>query len=232
MNADGIIVQEGTSGSDWGYAVVVAGGLPIVAGSSSSSFPGMTTTGGYDGIVVKYDTDGTQAAIKTYATSSGEEIFASCIDDSDNVYVAGWTAGNLAGSQGSNDVFVAKLDSSLTQAWLIQDGTGSSEFPYAVAVDSASRVIVGGFTNGAFDGFTNLGSSYDCFIMQLSSTGSREWVIQFGSDDTDYVYGLAVDTVGSVDDIYGTGYGHDGFEGLSSSGSQDIFLIKVWRFHW
>ena len=226
VNADGVIVQEGTSGRDWGYAVVVASGLPIVAGSTNANFPGMTNSGSYDGLVVKYNIDGTQAAIKTFATSSGEEIFASAIDDSNNVYVTGYTAGNLAGSQGSNDVFLAKLDSSLTQVWLIQDGTASSEIPYAVTIDSASRVIVGGYTSGAFTDQTNLGSA-DCFIMQYSSTGSREWVIQFGSTDTDYLYGLAVDTVGSVDDIYGTGYGHDGFDGQSSSGSSDIFLIKV-----
>ena len=231
MNADGIIVQEGSSNADYVTGVVLANGVPIVAGSTSSNFPGMTSSGSYDGIVVKYNTDGTQAAIKTYATSSQEEILASAIDDSNNVYVTGYTQGDLAGSNpGSNDVFLAKLDSSLTQVWLIQTGTTTSnEIAYAVAVDSASRVIIGGYTSGALTDETNLGSS-DCFIMQYSSTGSREWVIQFGSTDSDYLYGLAVDTVGSVDDIYGTGVASGTFENQSNSGSTDIFLIKVWRF--
>eukprot|EP00434_Breviolum_minutum_P033670 symbB.v1.2.029794.t1/scaffold3289.1/size59672/3 len=227
VNADSIIVQEGSDTSDYPSGVVLASGLPIVAGTTYGSFPGITHSGSWAALVVKYNTDGTQAAIKTYATSNGEQIYASAIDNSNNVYVTGYTGGDLAGdNQGGNDVFLAKLDSSLTQVWLIQTGTTSSDFGYAVAVDSASRVIIGGYTAGALTDETNLGSN-DCFIMQYSSTGSREWVIQFGSTDSDYLYGLAVDTVGSVDDIYGTGYSSGTFENQSNSGWEDMFLIKV-----
>ena len=226
MNTDGIIVQEGSSSSDIAYGVVLANGLPIVAGSTSSNFPGMTNSGSDDAIVVKYNIDGTQAAIKTFATSSDESIYGSTIDDSNNVYVTGYTDGDLAGSQGSRDIFVAKLDSGLTQVWLIQTGTTGSDSGYAVAVDSASRVIVGGTVSGTFTGQTNLGYT-DSFIMQCSSTGSMEWVIQFGGSKTDIFYDIAVDTVGSVDDIYGTGYSDSGsFDGQSTSGS-GVFLIKV-----
>ena len=228
VNADGIIVQEGSGGNynDYANAVVLASGLPIVAGMTYGNFPGMTNSGDWDGIVVKYNVDGTQAAIKTFATSSSDRIYASTIDDSNNVYVTGYTGGDLAVSQGGDDVLLAKLDSSLTQVWLIQTGTASGDYAYAVAIDSASRVIVGGETSGAFTGQTNLGAQ-DAFIMQYSSDGSREWVLQFGSTTSDAVYGLAVDTVGSVDDIYGTGYSLGSFDGLSNSGLIDIFLIKV-----
>ena len=228
VNADGVIVQEGSSSSDWAYGVVLASGLPIVAGTVQGSFPGMAHSGGtYDSIVVKYNIDGTQAAIKTFATSNNDQIYASTIDDSNNVYVTGYTDGDLAGSQGSQDMFLAKLDSSLTQVWLIQDGTTGVDLGYSVAIDSASRVIVGGITQAAFTGYTNLGNT-DAFIMQYSSSGSREWVIQFGSNQLDSLFNVAVDTVGSVDDIYGTGLSKGNFEGQSNSGgAQDIFLIKV-----
>ena len=228
VNAGSIIVQEGSSSADYSSGVVLASGLPIVAGTTSGNFPGMTSSGYYndDAIVVKYNIDGTQAAIKTFGTNSDEAIYASTIDDSNNVYVTGYTYGDLAGSQGSHDVFVAKLDSALTQVWLIQTGTTGTDVGHAVKIDSASRVIVGGYTSGAFTGQTNLGSN-DAFIMQYSSGGSREWVIQFGSTGGDYLYDLAVDTVGSVDDIYGTGASQGTFEGQSNSGSNDIFLIKV-----
>jgi len=229
VNADGIIVQEGSSTTDSASGVVLASGLPIVAGHTYGNFPGMNHSGEYDALVVKYNTDGTQAAIKTFGTSSVEQIYASAIDNSNNVYVTGYTSGDLAGSYGGDDVFLAKLDSSLIQVWLIQTGTTSYEYPYAVAVDSASRVIVGGVTSGALTDEENLGN-YDCFIMQYSSTGSREWVIQFGSTAYDYLYGLAVDTVGSVDDIYGTGSSSGTFENHSTSGLSDMFLIKVRRF--
>ena len=230
MNADGIFVQDGSSNQDYASGVVVANGLPIVAGYTYGSFENMTNAGQFDSLVVKYNVDGTQAAIKTFATHSIDRIYASTIDDSNNVYVCGYTDGDLAASnQGSSDVILAKLDSSLTQVWLIQDGTTSADYAYAVAVDSASRVIIGGSTAGALTDQTHLGSN-DCFIMQFNSTGGMEWVIQFGSADSDVLYGLAVDTVGSVDDIYGTGYSEGTFENQSNSGSNDIFLIKAWRF--
>ena len=38
---------------------------------------------------------------------------------------------------------------------------------------------------------------------------------------------MAVDTVDSVDDIYAVGQSSGNFEGHTSSGSSDIFLIKV-----
>ena len=88
VNADGIIVQEGSSLNDYVGGVVVADGLPIVAGTVGGTFPNMTfisSAGGYDALVVKYDTSGTLAAIKTFATTSNDEIRASAIDDSDNV---------------------------------------------------------------------------------------------------------------------------------------------------
>ena len=226
-NAGSIIVQEGSSSADYGSGVVLASGLPIVSGTTSGNFPGMTSSGYDDAIVVKYNIDGTQAAIKTFGTSSDERIYARTIDDSNNVYVTGYTDGDLAGSTGSRDTFVAKLDSSLAQVWLIQPGSTASDSGYAVAVDSASRVIVGGYTGGAFTGQTTSLGSDDAFIMQYSSGGSREWVIQFGSSVSDQLYGLAVDTVGSVDDIYGTGTSGGTFEGQSNSGDFDIFLIKV-----
>ena len=230
VNADDIIVQEGSSSSDLAYAVVLANGLPIIAGSTSSNFPGMTNSGSDDAIVVKYNIDGTQAAIKTLATSSDESVYGSTIDDSNNVYVTGYTDGDLAGSEGGRDIFVAKFDSSLTQLWLIQTGTDGSDSGYAVAVDSANRLIVGGTVSGTFTGQTNLGYT-DCFIMQYNSSGGMEWVIQFGGSKTDLFYDLAVNTVGSVDDIYATGYTDSGtFDGQTRSGSSAAFLIKVWRF--
>lgn len=51
-----IIKQEGSPNNDYATAVVLAGGLPVVAGSTGGNFPGMTRLGcsNNDGIVVKY----------------------------------------------------------------------------------------------------------------------------------------------------------------------------------
>ncbi len=229
-SADGIIVQEGSNLNDLAQTVVLVGGLPVVAGFSHGHFPGTTNAGINDAIVVKYNMDGSQAAKATFGTSSDDRMYASAIDTADNIVVVGWTAGTLTGSSaGSTDAFIAKLDSNLNQAWLVQTGTDAIDQAYAVAVDSAGKVILGGRTSGTWDAGTqsNIGL-YDAFLMQYDSSGTtRQWVLQVGSSSNDYLYGIAIDKVDSVDDIYGIGYSHGNFDGLTNAGNSDIFLIKV-----
>lgn len=202
-------------------------GFPVIAGTTWGNFPGMTLTGSLDTVVVKYNLDGTQAAITTIATTEYDEISASTIDDSANIYLVGRTAGSLNGTNaGGLDVVIAKVDSNLNQLWLVQTGTTSDDYGYAVAIDSSGKVIVGGYSGGTWPDQTQLGSE-DAFLMQYDSDGNRQWVLQFGSASDDKLYGIAVDTVDSIDDIYATGESSGSFEGHTNSGQSDIFLIKV-----
>ena len=228
-SADGIIMQQGSTSWDYSTAIVLANGFPVIAGYTYGNFPGMNLTGSLDAIVVKYNPDGTQAAITTIATTG--EVWASTVDDSANIYLVGHTTSDLNGTNAgagtwTNDVFIAKVDSNLNQVWLIQTGTTTHDWGYAVALDSSGKVIVGGGSGGTWPDQTLLGRS-DALIMQYDSHGNRQWVIQFGSAEDDYVYGIAVDTVDSVDDIYATGGSDGSFEGHNNSGESDLFLIKV-----
>lgn len=226
-SADGIIMQQGSTVNDFPSAIVLANGFPVIAGTTWGNFPGMTLTGSLDTVVVKYNLDGTQAAITTIATTEYDEISASTIDDSANIYLVGRTAGSLNGTNaGGLDVVIAKVDSNLNQLWLVQTGTTSDDYGYAVAIDSSGKVIVGGYSGGTWPDQTQLGSE-DAFLMQYDSDGNRQWVLQFGSASDDKLYGIAVDTVDSIDDIYATGESSGSFEGHTNSGQSDIFLIKV-----
>ena len=227
MTAEGIIIQEG--GSDWESArsIVLAGGLPVVTGYSDGAIPGMTNAGSNDGFVVKYNMDGTQAAIKSFGTTDDDQIYCSAVDGSDNVFVAGATEGTLSGSNaGEYDLFIAKLDSTLGQVWLVQTGTTVTEYARAIAIDSSGNIVVGGYTYGTWSGQTALGET-DAFLMKYDSSGTRQWVIQFGSTTWESLYGIAVDMVDSVNDILATGYTYGNFEGNTLSGLPDVFLIKV-----
>jgi len=224
-------MQQGSTNTDFPSAIVLANGFPVIAGATYANFPGMTLAGGNDAIVVKYNLDGTVAAMTTFATTDWDSIWASTIDDSANIYLVGHTTWDLNGTNAgagswTNDVFIAKVDSNLNQVWLIQTGTTTNDYGYAVALDSSGKVIVGGSSAGTWPDQTQLGDN-DAFIMQYDSHGNRQWVIQFGSAGDDYVYGIAVDTVDSIDDIYATGVSAGSFEGHTSSGSNDFFLIKV-----
>lgn len=238
-HADGIIMQQGSSGEDTPRGVVLAAdGLPVVCGTvagwTSSDFPGTTGAGSWDGVVVKYNLDGTQAAIASFATNAEDEVRACVIDSSNNIYVSGFSRGLLPGTfeggaaPAGIDMFVAKLDSSLNQQWLIQAGsTQGDDKASAIALDSAGNVVVGGSTAATWPEQTRVGS-WDSFIIKYevnNTGGSRQWVIQFGSVGADYLYGLTVDTVS--DDIYAAGGTGGEFEGNTHQGGNDMYLIKV-----
>ena len=82
------------------------------------------------------------------------------VDSSDNVYIGGYTSGNLtrAPSAGSYDIWLAKYDTSGTQQWIVQFGTSTSDYLNAMAVDSSDNVYIAGYTYGALTG-SNAGSS-------------------------------------------------------------------------
>ena len=227
VTADSVIVQEGGSSPEYGQTIVIAGGLPVVSGYGEGAIPGMTNVGSHDAFVVKYNMDGTQAAIKSFGTTEIDQIYSSAIDGSDNVFVSGLTAGSFNGSDAEGyDMFIAKLDSGLSQVRVAQTGTAGNDYARAVATDSSGNLIVGGYTDGTWSGQTAVGLN-DAFLMQYDTSGTRQWVIQFGSTSHDYLYGIAVDMVDSVDDILATGYTSGNFEGNTYSGNTDFFLTKV-----
>jgi hypothetical protein len=94
-----------------------------------------------------------------------------------------------------------------------------------VAVDSTRcGIYVAGDTNGTI-GAASAGSS-DAVLARYSTLGTRNWIVQFGSADYDYVDGVAVDANG---DAYVLG--HTGGTLLGSPvinlGGTDLFLVKL-----
>ena len=60
--------------------------------------------------------------------------YAIATDATGNVYVTGYTRGNLAGTnQGDKDVYLAKLDPSGDQLWLQQFGSAGEDKGWGVA---------------------------------------------------------------------------------------------------
>ena len=94
------------------------------------------------------------------------------MDSSDNIYVTGYTSGELDGNtnSGESDLFLVKYNSSGTKQWTQQLGTTSKDWGQGVAVDSSDNILVTGETNGGLDGNTNSGDS-DIFLIQYNSDG-------------------------------------------------------------
>ena len=106
------------------------------------------------------------------------------IDSSDNIYVTGYTQGNLYTYSGGKDVFVVKYDSSGTKQWTRQFGAPSfsQKSPYnsssqmvssedegkKVSIDSSGNIYLTGNTQGGLDGNSNSGKE-DIFLIKYKS---------------------------------------------------------------
>ena len=79
-----------------------------------------------------------------------------------------------------------------------------------------------GDTLGDLDGNTNSGGE-DIFLIKYNSSGTKQWTKQLGTSSTDIGIGVTTDSSGN---IYVTGYTLGDLDGNTSSGGDDIFLVK------
>jgi len=217
--------QLGTSSDDYGYGVTVDSSDNLyVTGYTSGGLDGNTSSGDKDLFLVKYNSSGTKQWTKQLGTSSTDRGFGVTVDSSNNIYVTGYTQGGLDGNtnSGSYDIFLVKYNSSGTKQWTKQLGTSSSEGGVGVTVDSSDNIYVTGYTNGGLDGNTSSGG-YDLILVKYNSSGTKQWTQQLGTSSNEWGEGVTVD---SSNNIYVTGYTNGGLDGNTSSGGNDIFLVK------
>jgi hypothetical protein len=226
--------QLGTSSSDRAFGVAIDSNNNVyITGHTDGGLDGNTSAGFYDAFLAKYDSStGNRVWTKQLGTTSFDIANSVAIDSNNNVYITGYTDGDLGGntSAGSNDAFLAKYDSTGTLVWTIQLGTTANDEAFGVAIDSNNNVYITGHTEGDLGG-SNAGSSdpfffeatSDAFLAKYdSSTGNRVWTKQLGTSSSDQAYSVAID---SNNYVYITGY-TEGDLGGSNAGPYDAFLAK------
>ena len=152
-----------------------------VGGHTEGIFDGGSNAGNYDVWFAKYDSSGARLWIEQFG-SSGEDILKTmAVDLSSNLYIGGNTVGVLDGGSnaGNNDAWFAQYDSSGTRLWIVQFGTVNNDHLKGMAVDSSNNVYIGGQTYGTLTG-SNAGS-YDIWLAKYDSSGTQQWIVQFGS---------------------------------------------------
>ncbi len=207
----------------------------------TASFNGynLSTAGGHDIFVAKYDSAGNLKWAKRAGGSSGDVGYGVSYDFEGSVYIVGEfeTTASFSGIQvtiqgAGNNMFVAKYDSSGVIQWVNPIGTNSgSTKGYAVACDVNGNVYALGTTSARayFDGsslFSSRGAS-DVIFIKFDRHGDFQWVKQIGGSDSDKGYGIMCHGAS----VYVTG----AFEGsckfsssvtLNSTGAADFFIAK------
>ncbi len=217
--------QLGTSDWDYGYGITSdSSGNVYVTGRTGGGLDGNTNAGGRDLFVVKYNSSGVKQWTQQFGSSGGESGSSITSDSSGNLYVTGYTTGDLDGNTiaGILDLFVVKYNSSGVKQWTQQLGTSSSDEGRGITSDSSGNIYVTGDTGGGLDGNTHAGSA-DLFVVKYSSSGVKQWTQQLGTSGQDYGYGITSD---SSSNLYVTGYTTGGLDGNTSAGNDDLFVVK------
>lgn len=145
------------------------------------------TTNIYDVILAKWNSSGTiqwQAALSGSASDTGRSV---AVDSSGNVYITG-TDKSSASNNGSDDILVAKYNSSGTLQWQRVLGSSDSDAGYGIAADSSGNVYVAGSANGGMD----------ILIAKWNSSGTLQWQRTLSSTGVDYAEGIFVDNLGNI----------------------------------
>lgn len=208
-----------------------------------------TAAGSSDIFIQKVDVNGDLVWIKTMGAAFFDIGEAIALDDSANVYVTGVFQDTVdfdpgAGvteliSEGSQDVFILKLNSSGDFQWARSLGGSSIERGNSIAIDHSGNVLVtGSFRNTAdldpgsgVQNETAVGVS-DAFVLKLDATGGFIWAKAFGGFLSDIGQSIAVD---HSNNIYSTGYflGNVDFDPgagtttAASVGSEDVYIQKL-----
>jgi len=134
----------GGSNDEYGYGVAVDSSDNIYIVEST----GVSSTGDYCIILVKYNNAGNHEWNKTWGGIHYDEGYGVKVDSSDNVYVVGSTCS--FGAPGSNMVLI-KFNGSGVQEWFKTWGESDWETGYGVAIDSSDNIYVVGTTQDQDD---------------------------------------------------------------------------------
>jgi hypothetical protein len=175
-----------------------------------------------DVFVSKFDNAGSLLWRRELGTNFTEWCTGVSSDANGNVYITGTTQGDLEGDKGGgdDDIFVSKFNSTGDLQWTQQFGLFSDDRSEGISVDGAGNVFVSGFTPDSL-GSTNLGGM-DAVLMKLDALGDLQWLRQFGTTESDYLYGVAADGHGNAF-VTGT---TNGSLGGPNGGASDAFVAK------
>jgi hypothetical protein len=209
-----------------------------------------TATGGDDLFLSKFNSSGDFQWARTWEGNTHWNVGSGLtVDGSGNVYVAGLFDGNVDfdpgggtdyhASNGDDDAFMSKFNSSGDFQWALTWGGVNDDVGNQVAWDSSGYLYIAGYFSDTVDfdpgtatvQLASNGSS-DVFISKFDTSGTFVWARSWGGSSYD---------VGNGVDLYGSGavYVTGGFNGTvdfdpgtdvdqhSSVGSNDVYLSKL-----
>ena len=196
----------------------------------------IASIGGIDGFVGKYNSDGTPLWLRRLGGTNTDSAHSIAVDSSGNVFVCGYTSGNLSIFDGSGvatitsnltgieDGYLVKYATDGTPQWL-QKFTRLVVSAQAVATDSSGNIYVLGATghsgdliaSGAATSVTLSTSTGGGFLVKYNTNGNPLWIRGMIGVNTNMFRGVSVDTLSN--NIYVVGSYAGTLEILNPNGS-------------
>jgi hypothetical protein len=231
----------GDAGAQYGYDVKTdPWGNIVLLGYFSGvvDFGGgaLTSAGGYDIFVAKFDANGTHLWSKRFGDASTQYAHCVAIDGQGNVIITGHYYGSVdfgGGPHSSSallDIYVAKFDAGGNYLWSQSFGGTGDQYGEAIVADAVGSLALAGPFAGSVDfggGPLNSAGTLDIYVARLKPSGLYLWSQRFG--DASYQIANAIAIEGSNNIVVaGEFEGTVNFGGgpLSSAGNNDVFVAK------
>ncbi len=195
----------GGSNYDYGYSVAVDSSDNIIITGSTKLF----FADNENAFVVKYSSAGLQLWNTTWGGSGTGYGYDVAVDSANNLIMTGQTSSFVGGN---NDAFVVKYSSSGVPQWSRVWGGSYNDCGYGVAVDTEDDIVMTGET------YSSVSDGTGAFVVKYSSLGVQLWSRVWGGSESDYGYGVAVDSTTNIVMV--------GTTESFGAGSSDAFISK------
>jgi len=188
-----------------------------------SSVTNLTSIGGHDIFIAKYDTRGNFLWAKSIGSLGDDRGLGVAIDESGNLYVTGTFQDTVDFDPGpqiatlnsmgkSNDVFVAKYDTRGNYVWAGSMGGNGYDNGSNIAIDKIGNLYITGQFEGTADfdpgpGLTNLSTTgswnFDAFILKLACNDTTSSHLTASTCDKSYTLnGVTYTSSGTYQQIF------------------------------
>lgn len=207
------------------YDSAAFGGIQITAYKSSDIY------------AAKLSSDGYWLWAKSYGGNGYDKGQKLALDADANIYLTGvieqtaYFDEDSLTSEGSRDIFVAKIDSAGNKSWQVKAGGSSADDAFGIETDNdGNSYVTGYFQTTASFGSTNLTStgSRDIYVAKINSSGVWNWAVKAGGTGADIANDITFDSDGNLF-VIGSFEGNLTLAGnqYASAGKKDIIIAKI-----
>ena len=181
--------------------------------------------GGWDGFVVKLNTNGGAFWLTFMGSSQDDHIWDIDADSSGNTYIAGSSDASwgspLNAHVGEDDAFLTRLSTNGIRLWHTFMGSEKGDYAEGVAVDDSGTIYLAGSSDESWGSPLNAHAGVmNGFLAKFNHRGAKEWHTFSGSGYYDYFSRVAVYGSGNPH-VTGTAYASWGSPILAFNGGSD-----------